>query len=357
MTRAKANFLKLYSMPDSSQNGHSPAPSFQLRPPVGERAARGLAADENALLAEETRVLEAEPVVENSPVLAPVEVAERAEHDPATDEPGEEEAVLAAWGGGGEPPSIGDDFGNESGGSGDSNTPRDQELGLMAHLAELRTRILWCVVAVFVAMFLTWNKCVEIQDWFAYPIKEAIKGKGTLISISPTGFFTIYLQVSLVSSLIVTMPFILFQVWRFIEPALTNNERKYTLVLVPFSSVLFFLGAGMGYLMTPMFFKFFLLFQPTGVLANWDYFESVMLMAKTLLVFGIAFQVPVFTIFLNKTGIVSRNVLIQYWRHAIVIIFTVIAFVTPTWDPLTMTVCALPPCLLYLLSIWLVKWL
>ncbi|RYG56266.1 twin-arginine translocase subunit TatC, partial [bacterium] len=153
------------------------------------------------------------------------------------------------------------------------------------------------------------------------------------------------------------MPFILLQVWRFIEPALTNNERKYTLVLVPFSSILFFIGAGMGYWLAPMFFKFFLEFQPTDVEANWDYLQSIVLLAKTLLVFGLAFQVPVITIFLNKSGLVSRNILIQYWRHAVVVIFTIIAVVTPTWDPITMTACAVPPCLLYLLSIWLVKWL
>ncbi len=347
-------------MPDSSQNGHSSAHPL-IRPPQGERASRGLAVDEQ-LLADDS-VLDAEASALDTQI-APPPFEVKGQKAPLVDAPPEvepeDEAFLASWsdsGNGGEPP-YGVDTGESSGGSsGDPNTPRDQELGLMAHLGELRSRILYCVVVVGFAMILTWNKCLEISEWFARPIKESIKGKGELISTDPTGFFTIYLQISLVSALLITMPFLLFQIWRFIEPALTNKERKFTIVLVPFSSALFFLGCGMGYVLSPMFFKFFLAFQPADVAANWNYFDSVVLLAKTILIFGLAFQVPVITIFLNKAGLVSRNFLIEYWRHAVVIIFVAVAFVTPTWDPVTMTACALPPCLFYLLSIWLVKWL
>lgn len=352
-------------MPDSPQNGHSNASPPIIRPPVGVRAGRRLNADEEVeaenpieeLESEETPVAIAPEETPQSAVALPIEAPALDKETLPAYESEVEWAAPASANGGGEPPRPPLGVGGGSGASGDPNTPRDQELGLLAHLAELRTRILYCFVAVMLAMILTWNRCTDISDWFAAPIKAAIKGRGSLISTIPTGFFTIYLQVSFVSALILVMPFIIFQVWRFIEPALTNNERKYTLVLVPFSSALFFLGAGMGFMMTPMFFKFFLAFQPPGVLANWEYSEAVLLMGKTLLVFGVAFQVPVVTIFLNKTGIVSRNLLIQYWRHAVVVIFTLVAFVVPTWDPLTMTACAVPPCLLYLLSIWLVKWL
>ncbi len=350
-------------MPDSSQNGHSPASQPLLRPPVGERASRTLIADENALLADEAAQLDAEAELvlgETAPLSLEKAEAVALDTPPLLDAPldvdREEQEALAAWSGGGDEPPT-DDGIDSAGGSGDPNTPRDQELGLLEHLTELRTRLLWCVVGVVIAMFGTWNKCLEISEWFAFPIRQALKGKGQIISTNPTEFFTIYLQISFVSALILTMPFLLFQVWRFIEPALTNNERRFTLVLVPFSSILFFLGAGMGYVMSPMFFNFFLSYQPKEVLANWNYFDSVILLAKTVLVFGLAFQVPVITIFLNKSGLVSRNILIEHWRHAVVVIFTIIAFVTPTWDPITMTACALPPCLLYLLSIWLVKWL
>lgn len=238
------------------------------------------------------------------------------------------------------------------------DTPQDREIGLFEHLGELRARLLYCVFAVAGAMIITWNYSLTIQEWFAAPILKVLKAAGgTPISTHPTGFFVIYFQFSLVSALILVMPFVIFQAWRFIEPALTKNERRYGTILIPFSTLLFFGGVALGYSVSPLFYKFFLMFQPPGVPAMWDYHETVVMMAKMLLIFGITFQVPVVTIFLNKVGIVSRNMLIQYWRHAVVVIFTVVAILTPTWDPVSLLVCAGPPCLLYLLSIWLVKWL
>lgn len=335
-------------MPDSTQNGHHDAAPVRpvLRPPLGERAGRGLSA--------------LEP--ETEPELLPHEA--ETPHVPSESEtsyapPESEWEALApfAGDGGGVPPAPPLDL-TSAGGDGNSDTPHDKELGLLDHLAELRTRLLWCFAAVGVGMVLTWNKCLTISDWITGPVKQALTARhGILISNDPTGFFTIYLQISMVSALILTMPFLLFQVWRFIEPALTHAERRYTIVLVPFASVLFFLGVGLGYAMSPMFFSFLLAFQPADVSANWDYGQVTVFFAKILLIFGLAFQVPVITIFLNKTGIVSRNILIHYWRHVVVAIFTIVAFVVPTWDPVTMTACAIPPCLLYLLSIWLVKWL
>ncbi len=262
---------------------------------------------------------------------------------------------------GGEPP-YGDNSLATSGGGGDgkSNTPRDQEAGLFEHLAELRSRLLYAIVGVMAVMMFTWRYALPIQGWFSEPITRVLHangGKGELISTDPTAFFTLQFQSSLLAALLIAAPWVLFQVWRFVEPALTNSERRYTLVLVPFSSVLFFMGAALGYFCSPLFFQFFLQFQPPGVAAQWKYDDSVILMAKMLLIFGLSFQVPIVIIFGNKIGLLSRNLLIEYWRHAVVVIFIVVAVLTPTWDPFTMTACALPPCLLYLLSIWLVKWL
>lgn len=325
------------------------APPFvpQIRAPEGLRAARG---EFDAVSLEKTEAPEEFEPLENLTDMEEVEAPFGVEI--------ENEAVSQA------PIAA----------PGDSLAGRDVEMGLVEHLGELRTRLLYCFGAVMLAMVLTWNQGKTIIEWFAKPIFAVLKAKsvagvpnslsesGTLlkdgvISTDPTGFFSVYFQVSMVAAILVTMPFLLFQVWRFVEPAMTKNERKYTLVLVPFSSVLFFMGAGLGYVISPLFFQFFLAFAPEGVAALWDYSQSIVLLAKMLLVFGVAFQVPVVTIFLNKTGLVSRNFLIEYWRHAVVLIFTVVAIITPTWDPITLAACATPPCLLYLLSIWLVKWL
>jgi sec-independent protein translocase protein TatC len=245
------------------------------------------------------------------------------------------------------------------------DTPHDKEIGLMEHLNELRVRLLWCFAAVIVGMGITWTYNQQLQAWFSDPIinvlrKSPIKGTeipNQLVGKDPMGFFTVAFQFSLVSALVLVMPFIFFQAWRFIEPALTNNERRYTLVLVPFSSILFFMGAGLGFYVSPLFFKFFIQFQPYGVAAMWDYSDSLLILAKMLIVFGLGFQVPIVVIFGIKIGILTREILIQYWRHAVVVIFIASAVLTPTWDPVTLGVCAIPSCLLYALSIWIAKWI
>jgi sec-independent protein translocase protein TatC len=260
---------------------------------------------------------------------------------------------------GGDPPSG--NFDDQVPSPYDENAAsRDREMDLIEHLTELRTRLMWSVSTVAVLMVVTWNYGKLIQNFLGRPINKALldsKVTGTQQIILPTDGFMIYFQISLVSALILAMPMIIFQAWRFIEPALTKNERRYTSILIPFSIVLFVMGAVLGYFVSPLFFNFFLQFIPEGVEANLSFSDSIILLAKMLLVFGVCFQIPVVTIFLIKAGVVTRNVLIDYWRHVIVAIFTVVAVITPTWDPLTLLVCAVPSCVLYLLSIWLVKWL
>lgn len=259
-------------------------------------------------------------------------------------------------GGGGGGGDGGDEL--DSPGDEESSSPAQD---LFSHLAELRQRILYSVVAVAVASAVTWNYGKWIQEFLARPIIGTLKSSGLpdaqLITLDPTEGFYLYFQITLAAAILIAAPFILFQMWRFIEPALTKTERRYSIVLIPFSIILFFSGVVLGYLISPMFFAFFLQFQPAESVANFSYGKSVALLAKMLLVFGVCFQVPVVTIFLNKIGLVSRNFLIEYWRHAVVIIFLIVAIITPTWDPLTLIACAGPPCFLYGLSIWLVKWL
>jgi sec-independent protein translocase protein TatC len=242
----------------------------------------------------------------------------------------------------------------------DPNAPNDVEQDIWSHLGELRSRLLKSIFAVLITTCITWNFTDQIQDFLLQPAinvltKHGIKGG---ISITdPMQAFTTYFQLSLVAGLIIAAPIVLWQAWRFIEPALTGTEKRFSRLLLPFSIILFFMGCALGYFTSPLFFAFFLSFAPKEATVLWTYTSVVILLGKMLLVFGVCFQVPVVTIFLNKTGIVSRNWLIEYWRHAVIAIFIVVAVITPTWDPFTLMICAVPPCLLYGISIWLVKWL
>lgn len=246
----------------------------------------------------------------------------------------------------------------------DPNAPvNDREQDLIEHLGELRTRILHSVMAVALLTVGTWTYVKPISEWFSRPIRQALEkftapgARPEMITIDPTEGFMTSFQISFVAAVLIGMPYLLFQIWRFVEPALTGRERRFTGTLIPFAVLLFFTGSGLGYIVSPLFFQFFLQYQPPGTNPNYSYGTSILILAKMLLVFGVCFQVPVVVIFLHKAGVVSRNVLIEYWRHVIVVIFTVVAILTPTWDPLTLMVCGIPPCLLYVFSLWLIKWL
>ncbi len=237
----------------------------------------------------------------------------------------------------------------------DPNLRPHDEMDIWAHLGELRIRMLHSIVSVAVAMCITWQLTPQFQRWLLRPVHVDPSIK--IIQIDPMGGFTTYFQLSMVSGIMLAAPYVIWQAWLFIMPALTGTEKRLSGFLLPFSIFLFFSGCAVGYLMAPFFFKFFFAFKAPDADSLWEYQQTIILLGKTLVVFGICFQVPVVTIFLNKVGLVSRNWLIEYWRHVVVVIFIVVSILTPTWDPLTLMVCALPPCILYALSIWLIKWL
>jgi sec-independent protein translocase protein TatC len=242
----------------------------------------------------------------------------------------------------------------------DPNARPHDEQDLFEHLGELRVRMLRAISYVMVAAAVTWQFTAQIQDFLLEPIQKILKRHNisdTVTTTEPMQAFTTYFQLSLVAAIIIASPLILWEMWRFIEPALTHKEKRYSSFLVPFSTALFAAGCALGFFTSPLFFNFFLAFVPPGVTVLWTYSSVVVLLGKMLLVFGVCFQVPVIVIFLNKTGIVQRNVFIDYWRHVVVGIFVVVSVLTPTWDPFTLMICAVPPCLLYALSIWLIRWL
>lgn len=292
-----------------------------------------------------------------------VEAYERAYGASATLEetPPEPLVSLHGAGGDGEPPMNGQSSATASVPPPDSTPVQDKELGLFDHLLELRMRLVRSFIYLGVAMTITWVYSQQISDWFNAPIKEALHrwgtDKSTLTLNGPMEGFMVLFNISMWSGIVLAAPLILYEMWAFIEPALTRRERRFTVILVPFSILLFLGGCAFGYCLSIFFYKFFLQYKPVDAAEFFRVTDTVIFQLRILLLFGVCFQVPVVSIFLNKIGIVSREWMIKYWRHVVVVIFAVVSLATPTWDPLTLVACALPPCLLYVLSIWLTKWL
>ena len=196
------------------------------------------------------------------------------------------------------------------------------------------------------------------MHFFQAPILSALPEGSSLTMLKVAEMFFVEVKVSFIAALMVSMPFILYQLWLFIAPGLYMHERRYIYSFVFFASILFIIGAAFAYFIVfPFGFKFFLsyaqnaAYNVTATLAMSDYIDFVM---QLVLAFGIVFELPAIVFLLAKIGIINEEMLIKYRRYAIVIIFILAAILTPP-DPFSQLIMAFPLLLLYQLSIYIAK--
>lgn len=178
-----------------------------------------------------------------------------------------------------------------------------------------------------------------------------------LININLAAPFFIHISTSLWMAVITVTPYILFEIWRFISPALYPNERKGVKKALALGSGMFFLGVLLGYFMVyPLTLRFLSTYQLSSAIENQislnSYIDNFMML---ILCMGLAFELPLVTWILSLLGIINKAFLSKYRRHAAVLIVVVAAIITPTGDPFTLTAVALPLYLLYELSILMIK--
>jgi sec-independent protein translocase protein TatC len=222
----------------------------------------------------------------------------------------------------------------------------DSSMPLLEHLEELRQRIFKAFAALVVATLVSFLFAGPLIDLLAAPIG----GRKALVSIEVTENIAIFMRVSLLSGVVLAMPVIVYQVARFVLPGLTDRERRWLLLGVPFASLLFLSGVAFTwYVMLPAAVPFLVNFLgiKTQVRPN-NYFEFT-----TSLMFwiGLSFEMPLIVMFLAKLKFVNAGQLARNWRYAVVAIAIVAAAVTPTVDPVNMGLVMLPLIGLYVISI------
>ena len=178
-----------------------------------------------------------------------------------------------------------------------------------------------------------------------------------LVNIEVAAQFMIHMKVTFLCALIVTFPFLIYEVWRFIVPALYENEKKAVRGAFSFASMLFYVGVAVGYLIVlPIMLTFFADYQVSSAIPNTFSLSSYMsLFTSTVLTFGIVFEFPTVIVALSALGVITRNTLKQYRRHAICLIAILAAIITPTGNPFSLLVCSVPIYLLYEFSILLCR--
>lgn len=222
------------------------------------------------------------------------------------------------------------------------------------HLEELRWRLIKALAGVLVGVLV----CGLFAEWI---VNEVILRPSRMtippleiINTIPYGQITFYMVVVVFAGVILSSPLILYQVWRFIEPGLLPKERKNISAIIALTTLCFLGGVAFAYfVMLPYMLQFFATFGSGGIQNMIAISEYMSFVLQLILISGLIFELPMASYFLARLGILTPAFMRRYRQHAVVIILVMAAIITPTTDPFTMGIFAIPMLLLYEFSIWI----
>lgn len=230
------------------------------------------------------------------------------------------------------------------------NTDRDREdeqLPLMAHLTELRTRLLRSAASVLVALLVLIPFADPIYTWLAGPLMAHLPEGSQMIAIDVASPFLAPIKLVLMLAVMISVPVIAWQLWGFVAPGLYHNERRFAVPLIISSTLLFYLGCAFAYFVVfPLIFGFFTSTAPAGVAVMTDISRYLDFVLVLLFAFGMAFEVPIATFLVVATGLATVDQLAAWRTYVIVGAFTIGMLITPP-DVISQTLLAVPMWLLF----------
>jgi len=231
-------------------------------------------------------------------------------------------------------------------------------LSFFEHLAELRKRLFWIIAYLIIGFAVCYTFHKELFHLMALPLLKLAPDQYENVfafhNLSEP-FFT-YLRLAFYAGIFAASPFILHQVWLFISPALYREEKRYAVPFIFFTTLLFLAGGWFGYEIGLKYMISFFLQEAEGLVPVLTMDNYMGLTTKIILGMGLVFETPVVILFLALMGLVDHRMLLRKFKYAILIVFIIAAVITPSGDPVTQTVFAVPMLLLYLLGV-LVAWL
>ena len=229
------------------------------------------------------------------------------------------------------------------------------EMSFFEHLGELRKRIILSLIFVLIFFLMSWNFVQDIYEWLSVPIIKYLPEGEKLAFTALAEPFMMYIKIAFISSLFLSSPFIFYQLWLFISPALYGKEKKYVFPFVFFTTFFFLLGGAFGYYFVfPWACRFFLEIGENfkAIITINEYFS---LTFRVLIGISLIFELPVLVFLLARLGLVTAKFLLKYFKYAIVLIFIIAAVITPTPDIITQSLFAFPMIGLYFLSVLIAK--
>lgn len=231
------------------------------------------------------------------------------------------------------------------------------KMTLMQHFSELRRRILWTALVFVFAFVFGWIASDSVESFLSAPLMS-VWNDAALLYTEITDGLMIQFSLATLVALIITVPVLLWNIWAYVAPGLHKNEKRFLIPIFLFSPLLFVFGAAFAfYVLFPFVFKFFVEINesasvPTVLLPS---IKGYLAFSVGLLkVFGLAFQLPLVLIGLNRIGVLSRKTAVQSRRYVIIAVFVLAAMLTPP-DILSQILLALPMLLLFEISLFFMR--
>ena len=257
------------------------------------------------------------------------------------------EATLPATAGGGEPPVPA-----EPGEAEEKEPEEEKPMTLLEHLGELRRRLVRGFLAILIGFFACYGFAKELFYYLSLPLLKVMPADAKFIYTGVAEGFFVDLKVSFVAGLFVACPYLFYQIWAFIAPGLYEEEQRYVVPLA-FTSALFFLGGGLFcyFVVFPFAFTFFMSYSTDNIVAMLSINEYLSFALKMLIAFGLIFEMPLFSFFLARLGIISAQWMRDVRKYAVLAVFIIAAILTPP-DVFSQLRMAAPMLVLYEISIW-----
>jgi len=228
----------------------------------------------------------------------------------------------------------------------------EKKLSVLGHLAELRKRLIRSVIAVAVTSIISFTFYHQIFDILIAPAPPDI----VLQAVDMTETIGTIMRVSLISGIILAIPYLTYELIMFVSPALTRREKGYVYLVLPWIALMFAAGVAFGYfIIIPRMTGFLITFGSDIVTIEPRIASYINVVTRLLLAIGLVFEMPVLTTFLARLGILKSKWLADKRKLAIIFAFILSAIITPTIDPINQTLVAAPLIILYEMCIWLAR--
>jgi sec-independent protein translocase protein TatC len=229
------------------------------------------------------------------------------------------------------------------------------EMSFLEHLEEFRWRFLYLLIGVFIGTTIAWIFIDFLIDNIL--LLPAEKSNLHLQNLRPFGQLFLYFQVAIIAGIIISLPNVFYQIWKFIAPALKESEKKYVGRIVFYSTLCFLIGIVFAYyIMIPVTLKFAAQFGTEQIENNFAINEYFSIIISIMLAAGVIFELPMLSFILSRIGILTPKFMRKYRRHSIVGILVIAAVLTPGTDPVAQLLLAVPLVLLYEISIFVSKY-